>query len=96
MPEFVSYLPVGLVSIGVAWVMRRLRPVVLQVFIALIVPTLVSAMLAIAPELIEPSPPGEGGMAWALILAASWTIIAVPICLISVTIFNIMQRQTKK
>jgi hypothetical protein len=94
--DLASYLPVSLISVGVAWTVRKLRPIILQVFIAIIVPSLASAILAIALELINPSTPGEGGMGWTIILAASWAIVAVPVCLISVIIFNLLQRQARK
>ncbi len=95
MSEFVSYIPIIIIVIGVAWAIRKLQPIVFQVFVAVIGSLFASAVLGIAPEIIKPSTPGEGGMGWSIILAASYAIIAVPTCLISMIIFNFAQRRNK-
>lgn len=86
--SYVSYIPVCLISIGIAWVFRKLRPIVLQVFISFLFPIIVSFALAFIPELLKPSPPGEAWFAWALILGATWTMVAVPVCIAAVIVFN--------
>jgi hypothetical protein len=89
----VSYIPIIIIVIGAAWSIRKLQPIALQVFLALIVSLLASAILGVAPEIIKPSTPGEGGMGWSIVLAASYAIVAVPTCLISITFFNFVQRR---
>lgn len=95
MGNSISYIPVGLVAIGLAWAIRRLQPIILQVFIAVIAPVILSTIFAFVPELLHPSPPGENALAWTLILAATWAIVAVPVCLVAVIIFNLLQTRKK-
>lgn len=93
MPDIVSYIPIILISIGIARAIRKVRPVVLQAFIAVIASIFASAILGVAPEIIKPSTTGEGGMGWAIILAATWAIVAVPTTLFSMALFNSAQRR---
>lgn len=95
MADFVIYIPIIIIVIGVAWAIRKLQPIVLQVFVAVIGSLFASAVLGVAPELIKPSTPGEGGTGWSIILAASYAIVAVPTCLISIAIFNFVERRKK-
>lgn len=83
-----SYIPVCLISIGIAWFFRKLQPIVFQVFISFIVPIIASFALAFIPELIKPSPSGEAWFAWTLILGATWAMVAVPVCIVAVIVFN--------
>lgn len=94
--SYVSYIPVCLISIGIAWAFRKLRPIVLQVFISFIIPIIVSFALAFIPELLKPSPPGEAWLAWTLILGATWAMVAVPVCLVAVTAFNVIGKAKEK
>jgi threonine/homoserine/homoserine lactone efflux protein len=94
--SYVSYIPVCLISIGIAWAFRKLRPIVLQVFISFIIPTIVSFALAFMPELLKPSPPGEAWFAWTLILGATWAMVAVPVCIVAVTVFNMIGKTKEK
>jgi len=96
MGESIWYIPIGLVSVVMAWAIRKIQPVILQVFIAVIAPAFLSAVLASVPQLLYPSPPGEGALGWTVILAATWTMVSVPSCLIAVTIFNFLQRHNRK
>ena len=95
MGESIWYIPVGLVSVAIAWVIRKIQPIILQVFIAVIAPALLCAVLASVPQLLYPSPPGEGALGWTVILAATWSIVAVPACLVSVITFNLLKRRNQ-
>jgi hypothetical protein len=92
MGEPLWYIPAGLVAVGIAWAIRKIQPVILQVFIAVIAPTFLSAALAIALQLMSP-PGGEGAGGWTVILAGTWAMMSVPICLVAVLIFNRIQRR---
>ena len=94
--SYVSYIPVCLISIGIAWAFRKLRPVVLQVFISFILPIIVSFAFAFVPELLKPSPPGEAWFAWTLILGATWAMVAVPVCIVAVIVFNMIGKAKEK
>lgn len=96
MNNYVAYIPVCLAVIGIAWVSRKIKPVILQVFIAFIAPISISMFLAFIPEWIHPSPPGENALSWTLVLAATYAIVAVPVCLVSVIIFNLLQRREQR
>jgi hypothetical protein len=91
-----SYIPVCLISIGSAWLFRKLRPIVFQVYLSFIVPIVFSFALAFVPELLKPSPPGEAWFAWALILGATWSMAAVPVCIVAVIVFNTIGKAGKK
>lgn len=95
MGDMFWYIAVSLVSVSIAWFIRKVQPVILQVFIALIVPVFASSLLSMVPELLKPSTPGENAFAWTLILAATWAMVAVPVCLVSVIAFNVLQRRVK-
>ena len=92
MGEPVWYIPVGLVAVGIAWSIRKLQPFILQVFIAVIVPAILSAVAACIPEWLHPSPPGEGAFGWTVVLAALWAMWSIPTCLVAVIIFNFIRR----
>lgn len=94
----INYIPVFdvLISIGIAWVFRKLRPIVFQIVISILFPLICSFALAFVPELLKPSPPGEGWFAWALISGATWSMVAVPVCLVFVIIFNTIGKYRKK
>jgi hypothetical protein len=94
--SYISYIPVCLISIGIAWAFRKLRPIVLQVFISIILPIIVLFACAFVPELLEPSPPGEAWFAWTLILGATWAMVAVPVCLVTVIFFNVIGKADYK
>lgn len=94
--SYSSYVPVCLLSIGIAWGIRKLRPIVLQVFIAFVVPVFISFALAFVPEILKPSPPGEAWFAWTLILGATWAIAAVPVCIVAVIVLNILGKTNTK
>jgi hypothetical protein len=69
---------------------------VLQVFISFLVPIIVSFVLAFVPELLKPSPSGEAWFAWTLILGATWAMVAVPVSLVSVIVFNTIEKAKMK
>lgn len=95
MGEPIWYIIVGLVAVGIAWVIRKMQPVILQVFIAVIASVVLSVLLALVPELLHPSPPGEAAFGWTVILAATWAMVATPICLVAVVVFNLLQRRSQ-
>lgn len=95
MGDAIWYLPLGLLSVGIAWSIRKLEPLILQIFVAIIAPAFLSAIFACIPEWMHPSPPGEGAFGWTIILAATWAMVTVPICLITVIVFHVLQRQKR-
>lgn len=95
MGNTIWYIPIGLVSVGIAWLIRKLEPLILQIFIAGIVPVVMSIFFACVPEWIHPSHSGEGAFGWTLILAATWAMVAVPVCLAAVIAFHVLQRQKR-
>jgi hypothetical protein len=96
MSNYVAYIPVCLAVIGVAWVSRKIKPIILQVFIAFIASIAISTFLALIPEWIHPSPPGENAFSWTLVLAATYTIVAVPVSLVAVMILNLLQHRHQR
>lgn len=94
--SYTSYIPVCLISIGIAWAFRNLQPIVFQFFISFIAPIIISFALAFVPELLKPSPPGEAWFAWTLILGATWAMVAVPVCIVAVIVFNTIRKAKKK
>jgi hypothetical protein len=95
MGEPIWYIPVGLVAVAIAWAIRKIKPVILQFFIAVIAPAFLSAVLAVVPQLLYPSPPGEGAWGWTVILAATWALVSVPSCLVAVIVINRVQRHSQ-
>jgi len=93
MNDCVAYIPVCLAVIGVAWASRKIKPIILQVFISFIASIAISTFLAFIPEWIHPSTPGENALSWTLVLAATYAIVAIPVSLVAVVIFNILQRR---
>lgn len=96
MGEFIWYIPVSLASVGIAWAIRKIQPIILQVIIAVIATAILCAVLAFVPQLLYPSPPGEGAFGWTIILAATWTMVSIPSCLVAVILFNFIQRHRQK
>ena len=96
MGEFIWYIPVSLASVGIAWAFRKIQPIILQVFIAVIAPAFLCAFLALVPQLLYPSPPGEGAFGWTVILAATWAMVSIPSCLVAVIIFYFLQQHRQK
>lgn len=96
MNNYVSYIPVCLAVIGVAWVSRKIKPIILQVFIAFIVSIAISIFLACIPEWIHPSTPGENAFSWTLVLAATYAIVAVPVSFVAMIVFNLLQRRDQR
>ena len=96
MAEPIWYIPVVLIAVGIAWAIRKIQPIILQVFIAVIAPMFLSAVLAAVPQLLYPSSPGDGAWGWTVILAATWAMISVPTCLVAVIIFNRIQRCSRE
>lgn len=86
------YLFIGSISIAVAWAIRKIEPVIIQVFLAVLVPGILSVVGACIPGWLNPSPPGEGAFGWTVILAATLAIWAIPTCLVGVTVFHLMEK----
>jgi predicted PurR-regulated permease PerM len=91
MNDYVAYIPVCLAVIGVAWAIKKIKPIILQVFIAFIASISISTFLAFIPEWIHPSTPGENALSWTLVLAATYAIVAVPVSLVAMIVFNLFQ-----
>jgi ABC-type Co2+ transport system permease subunit len=96
MGDPIWYIFVGLASVGIAWAIKKIQPVILQIFIAVIISAVLSVLLAFVPELLRPSPPGEAAFGWTVILAATWAMVAIPTCLIAVVVFNRLQRRSQR
>lgn len=93
MAESIWYIVIGSISVGIAWAIRKIEPIILQFFIAIIVPGILSAVLACIPEWLNPSPPGEGAFGWTIIIAATWAMWAIPTCLVAVIVFYFLRRK---
>ena len=93
MNNYFAYIPVCLAVIGVAWVNRKINPTILQVFISFIASIVISTFFALIPEWIHPSTPGGNAFSWTLVLAATYAIVAVPVSLVAVIIFNLHQHR---
>lgn len=96
MNNYVAYIPVCFAVIGVSWASRKIKPIILQVFIGLIASIAISTFIALIPEWIHPSSPGENAFSWTLVLAATYAIVAVPVSLVAVTILNLLQRRDQQ
>jgi Na+(H+)/acetate symporter ActP len=96
MNNYVAYIPVCLAVIGVSWASRKIKPIILQVFIGFIASIAISIFIALIPEWIHPSSPGENAFSWTLVLAATYAIVAVPVSLVAVTILNLLQRRDQQ
>lgn len=96
MNNYVAYIPVCLAVIGVSWASRKIKPIILQVFIGFIASIAISTFIALIPEWIHPSSPGENAFSWTLVLAATYAIVAVPVSLVAVTILNLLQRRDQQ
>ncbi len=93
--SYINYIPICIISIGIAWVFRKLEPIVLQFFISLLLPVIISFALAFLLELLNPSPPGEAWFGWTIILGITWSMIAVPICFVAAIAFNRINKRKK-
>jgi hypothetical protein len=93
MGDPIWYLLIGSISIAVAWAIRKIEPLIIQVFLAVLIPGILSVVGACIPEWLTPSPPGEGAFGWTVILAATWAIWAIPTCLVAVTVFHLMNKR---
>ena len=82
--------------IVIAWAIRKVDPIILQIFIGLLATVLATSAFAILPEILSPSPSGEAGGAWTIILAATWLMYTVPMFLVSALIINYLKVGTKK
>lgn len=96
MNNYVAYIPVCLAVIGVSWASRKIKPIILQVFIGVIASIAISTFIALIPEWIHPSSPGENAFSWTLVLAATYAIVAVPVSLVAVTILNLLLRRDQQ
>jgi hypothetical protein len=93
MGDQIWYLLIGSVSILIAWLIRKIEPIILQLFLAVIVPAILSVVAACIPSWLSPSTPGEGALGWTIILAGTWTMWAVPTCLAAVVFFHWWRRK---
>jgi hypothetical protein len=93
MGDPIWYLLIGSISIAVAWAIRKIEPLIIQVFLAVFIPGILSVVGASIPERLNPSPPGEGAFGWTIILAATWAIWAIPTCLGAVTVFHLLKNR---
>ena len=96
MGDPIWYLLIGLISIAVAWAIRKIEPFIIQVFLAVLIPGILSVAGACIPEWLNPSPPGEGAFGWTIILAATWAMWAIPTCLVATTVFCLMNIRKRK
>ena len=93
MRDLVINLLISLISIGIAWCIRNRRPVILQLALAVLVPSVVSVIIVVILNIIFSS--GEVIGSWSMIVAALWTMVGVPICLVSVILINFLRRTNK-
>ena len=95
MGDPIWYLLIGSISIAVAWAIRKIEPFIIQVFLAILIPGILSVVGACIPEWLNPSPPGEGALGWTIILAATWAMWGIPTCLVAATVFHSMKRKSE-
>jgi hypothetical protein len=93
MGDPIWFLLTGSVSILIAWLIRKIEPIILQLFLAAIVPAILSVAAVCILNWLSPSTPGEGALGWSIILAGTWIMWAVPTCLTAVVFFQWWRRK---
>jgi len=92
MGDPIWFLLIGSVSILISWIIRKIEPIILQLFLAVIVPAILSVVAVCILNWLSPSTSGEGALGWSIILAGTWTMWAIPTCLTSVAFFHWWRR----
>lgn len=87
-------LLISLISICIAWCIRNWRPLILQLALAILVPSVVSVIVVVTLNLFFSS--GEVITGWSMIVAALWAIIGVPICVASVLLRHFLLRKNTR
>lgn len=90
------YILIVSISVGIAWAIRKIEPIIIQAIIAIIAPGILSIVFAFIPEWLNPSPAGEGSFGWTIVLAATLAMWAIPACLIAGIVINILQRKISR
>lgn len=95
-----GYIPVCLIVVIISWFIARAENVAIRAFLALTVPILASFgwfFIPRVPKLFQPLRFGEDPwIGWGIIAAATWSIVAVPVCFVSVFIFVFYTRHKNK
>lgn len=93
-----GYIPICLIVILAAWFISRIKPILFRIFLALLVPLFISLAWYIVPDLFRSLPDRRdpSWLAWGFIAAATWSIVAVPVSIITVYISSFIRKRATK
>ena len=88
-----------MVVVVMAWYIAMLRNVVIRIGIAVVIPIFISFGWFFVPRIEKLSIPlgfGEDPwVSWGIIATAAWSLVAVPLSIISVVTFSWLKRRNK-
>lgn len=92
-----GYVPIIVLVLGFAWIIAKVKNIVIRSFLTIASPLIVSFAWYFVPRFFELFRPLESGedpwVGWGVVASSSWALLAVPVSILSVCLFALINRR---
>lgn len=90
-----GYIPICLVVTLAAWFLSGMKSVSARVFMALLVPIVISLLWYFVPDFFRSNPDRQdpSWVTWGLIATTAWSAAAIPTSVIAVYLFSMVRKK---